>query len=340
MQKHEFDTMAGLDEVANGLARASRHPVHVDLGTDYGEAGAIPLNQQTLDQRRSLEQVADNVEPQDDLYAIWNSREDERAYIGSKRYRLIQHREVLDVIAEAVSNTRGSIDKGVVRDYGDHVRGVLVFGNTDEAVIDVHELVGDGYVPPEGAGYARDRLGLGMRFENSFNGRSGFGGSTMGYRYICQNWMVWGEEQIADRSDYHIRGSDDDHGVPPEYYEELIHSVFERRDMLEGVVKESVEEGEIPLEWAPQLLADAGFGKNYQRRITGRLLSQDKERDGYVNVWDVYNAATYHLDHDMVQGLGPETYDRHQADAWDVLQVDPRPPEEDVDVEEFARVPV
>jgi len=35
MQKHEFDGPAGLEEVANSLARASRHPVFADLSEQY-----------------------------------------------------------------------------------------------------------------------------------------------------------------------------------------------------------------------------------------------------------------------------------------------------------------
>jgi len=284
----------------------------------------------------------ENVRLQRDIHVVWNNRDDERAYIGSQRYNLIQHREVVDAIREAVSNTKGSIDKGAVRDYGDHVRGVLVFGNTEEARIDVEELVGDGYVPPEGSDWARDRLGLGMRFQNSFNGRSGFGGSVMGYRYICANWMVWGEEEVASRDDYHIKSEDGSTGVPPEYFEEVIHEVFDRRDMLAGKVKDAVEEGELPTKWAPEVLRRAGFGTRYRERITGRLLSYDNvDPNGEVTLWDVYNAATHHLDHDTVDGLGPETYDQHQDDAWAVLDVEPAEPEDDFeDISEFARAPV
>jgi len=260
--------------------------------------------------------------------------------VGSKRYNLIQHREVVDAIREAVAATTGSIEKGVVRDFGAHVNGVLVFGDQDEAEIDVTELVGDGYVPPEGSDWARDRLGLGMRFHNSFNGRSGFGGSTMAYRFICGNWMVWGEEEIAGRSDYHIKSKDDEHGIDPAYFEDVIGAVFDARDPLAGTVKDSIEEGEMPIEWAPGVLREAGFGTNYAKRITGRLLEMEQPRDGGTTTWHLYNAATGHLDNDREGDLGPEPYDRHQDTAWSLLGPDPTEPfdqaEDRDELEEFA----
>jgi hypothetical protein len=168
MRVHEFQSVAELEDVEQRLARGSMHPVYADLDGDPDDT-----------------EPGDDLERQGDRYAIWNNRDDRRAYIGSERYELVQHREVIDAIREAVSRTAGDIDKGVIRDYGSKVDGVLVFGNQEEARVDVEELLGSGYVPPEGSNYARDRLGLGMRFKNSFDGGTKVGGSTMGYRYIC-----------------------------------------------------------------------------------------------------------------------------------------------------------
>jgi hypothetical protein len=334
----EFSTIGELEDIQNGLARASRHPIHVDLGTEYTEMGVPELAQSELGETR--DEVLDrleNVQLQRDIHVVWNNRDDERAYVGSERYNLIQHREVIDAIREAVGRTTGSIEKGVVRDYGEHVDGVLVFGDQEDAVIDVGDLVGDGYVPPEGEWPTgvKDRLGLGMRFHNSFDGRSGFGGTTMGYRFICGNWIVWGEEEIASKSSYHIKSESDAPGVDAEYFEEVIGAVFEQRDPLEGIVKESIEDGELPVSWAPDMLERAGFGANYQKRITARLMEW---ADGeYTDKWTLYNAATHHLDNDRVDELGPERYDHHQSSAWDLLEMEPRSPEEEPeDLESFA----
>jgi hypothetical protein len=331
MKQVEFQSPAELEEVANGLARASRHPIHVDLGGEYAELGTQPLSQTDLEGGTRVEQV----EPLSSHHVVWNNRDDRLAYIGSERYNLVQHRELIDAIREALSRTTASVEKGYVRDYGEHVNGVVVFGDRDDALIDVEELVDmDEYVPPEGnrgddawGPGIRDRLGLGMRFHNSFDGRSGLGGSTMGYRFICQNWMVWGEETISSKENYHLKSEEDAPGVDPDYFEDLIFEVFEQRDALAGVVKESIEEGSFPTQWVPRLLEDAGFGKQYRSRIAAKLMSYGIDPEGEVTLWDLYNAATDHIDHDAVGQMGPERYDHHQGNAWRILTLEPRSPE-------------
>mgnify|MGYP000046423331 CR=1 FL=1 len=336
MKQTEFGNMAELEEIQNGLARASRHPIHVDLAESYSEMGTSNLSQMELgDEREDVVRRLDDVELQSDIHVVWNNRDDERAYIGSQRYNLIQHREVIDAIREAVGRTTGSIEKGIVRDYGSHVSGTLVFGDQDDAIIDVYDLVGDGYVPPEGASWTQDRLGLGMKFHNSFDGRSGYGGTSMGYRFICGNWMIWGRQDIAERTSYHIKSEDETPGVDADYFEEVIGSVFEQRDALCGTVKRSIEDGELPIEWAPGMLEEAGFGKNYQKRIVSKLLQWE---DGdYTDVWTLYNAATYHLDNERVDDLGPERYEHHHGSAWQLLEIDVEDHGDEVDdVRQFA----
>lgn len=323
----QFNSTAELEELTNGLARASRHPVFVDHSQVYEDGEEHEVNDPS------------SLESQDDLHLIYNNRDERRAYVGSKRYNLIQHREVLDTIREAVGNTVGEIEKGVIRDYGEHVNGVIVL-DSDKSFVDVEDLVGDGYIPPEGADWTRDRLGLGMRFWNSFDGRSKFGGTVMGYRYICRNWMVWGEEVIAEKEDYHIKSQDSDVGIDPDYFEEVIGEVFERREMLSDVVKDAEEEGEFPLSWVPYQLERVGFGSQYQKQIVYRLLEFDTQST-QTTTWRLYNAVTTHLDHDRAANLGPEPYDIKQESAWKLLTSKPvAPPEDEVpNLREFAQRP-
>jgi len=345
MELHEFENMGEFEEIKNGLARASRHPIHVDLGAKYVEAGVERLASAEFgDGRNNVIDRLERIQPQHDLHTVWNNRDDRRAYIGSSRYNLIQHREVLDAIQAAVDQTTGSIEKGIVRDYGEHIDGVLIFGDQDNAIIDVEDLVDDGYVPPENntgdnawASGIRDRLGLGIRFHNSFNGRSGYGGSSMAYRFICQNWMVWGEETIESKSGYHIKGVNEAPGVNSDYFEAVIEAVFEQREPLEGIVKNSIEDGELPLTWTPSVLEDVGFGRNYQKRITAQLIEWEGDDDGSTNLWNVYNAATYYIDHGRINNLGPERYNHHQSNAWKILENEPSAPDEEIEnLQEFT----
>lgn len=320
-----FDSIGELEEVSNSLARASRHPLYADLGTEYGEAMSL-----YDDRKKRIERDFNEI----DHTVVWNNRDDQIAYIGSEYYNLIQHREVIDTIRQAVNRTAGEIDKGVIRDYGSKVDGTIVFGNRENARIDVEELVGDGYVPPEG-GNVQDRLGLGLRFRNSFDGGTRLSGSTMGYRYICSNWMVWGEETIAENDTLHIRRADEDIGIDVEFFEKIIHEVFEEREMLADVVKASIEDGEVPSSWAVGIYEDAGFGRNYQLAAARQLAEWEVGEN--TTLWTLYNAMTQHLDHDRVLDVRNGTYDKYQNRAWNILENQPQVDEE-ISIEEFANV--
>lgn len=316
MRVHTFDSVAELEDIEQRLARGSQHPVYVDLGDAYDpdDDSATGFNPS---------RVAD-LEEQANLAVVWNNRDDRRAYVSSDEYELVQHREVIDKIRSAVGDTVGDIDKGVIRDYGEKVDGVLVFGNQDDARIDVEDLV-SGYVPPEGPDWTQDRLGLGMRFQNSFDGGTKVGGSTMAYRYICANWMVWGESEIGRVEQVHRTRLTED------FFEGIIGEVFDAKEDLESIVVES-EEDRVPLTWAPTVLEQAGFGRNYRHNILEILQGMEHPSPEETSLWRIYQAVTTYLDQDKVDDIGNGIYNSHQHRAWNVLTMDRvEPPEEEPD---------
>lgn len=318
--KREFHNLGELEEVKNQLARASIHPVHAELGrsiendgTERGDGG-------------DYERIGDR-------RVIWNNRADRPSYFASNEYELSQHREVIDHIEEAIQQTTGSIEMGMIRDYGEVIDGLIVFDD-DNANIDVAELVGDGYVPPEseidphGNARARDRLGLGMRFKNSFDGSTRVPGETMGYRFICQNWMVWGEETIGVDEHLHIEELD------PSFFQDLILEVFDMQDAAEGLILDA-ENDEIPLDWVPGILEQVGFGRNYINRICDHLSKYSQPNEEHTTAWRLYNAATYELDHNTVDRAGPDVYSEHQVRVERIISGNWDAPEEEHD---FAEV--
>lgn len=310
---HTFEGLAQFRDTLPQLARASPHPVYVDLGDQYvGENDSSPAQPQQVKHQ-----------------AIWNNRDDRLAYIGTDSYEITQHEEVLSMIDDAVGQTVGEIDIGRIRDFGERIDGMLTLNGHD---VDVEELVGDGYIPPEGElmsdrseqfqgfgehdGTVRDILGVGIRFANSFDASERIRVETMGYRYVCQNWMVWGEETIGEFTQLHISDLD------PADIEELIFDVLERRTEIEGLVVDSVEDDDYPLSWAMPALEDVGFGPRHQKRILNRLRDYETVDDEFRR-WDLYNAATAYLDHDVMQhgadGVNPNVYNRHQGKAIQLL---------------------
>lgn len=330
MIKREFYNPNELDEVTYELATASKYPLYMDTNPHPGED--MPLTAESLELLRNR-------------HAIINDRDDRVSYIGTDKYDLIQHHEVIDAIRDAVELTTGDIEFGVVRDYGEQINGVLVFGNRGDARIDLQELLGDAYIPPEGrpdtdptaeTSGIRDAVGLGMRFENSFDGNRTVGGSTMGYRYICQNWLVWDEREIGSKQRQHVRTVDEEDGLSPDFFVDLITDVFDVRDEIADVI-EYAEMRDVPVTWAPAILEDLGFGPRYQRRITGQLVnfSNGEVREDVTTLWRLYNAITRELDHRTVNDTKMATHMKWHRAAWNALTVDPREPEEEPDEEEL-----
>lgn len=343
MRQYEFHSTDEYEQFTNPeespLAEATRHSVYADRKHTFGEEP---------EGRKDYEEIASKS-------AVFNDRDGELAYMSSDIYDLIQHHEVFDAIKTAVDSTVGEIDFGMVRDYGARVDGILVFGNQSEAQIDMRELLGDSYIPPEGRPNTdptaedsrwRDSVGLGMRFRNSFDGGTKIGGSTMGYRYICQNWLVWDEAQIGAVERSHTRSRDAEDGLEPDFFVDIINDVFEVKDEVSSVFKEAAET-ELPLTWVPGILERHDFGKNYQKRITGRVLAQDPESrsEEETSLWNVYNATTSELDRKTAVDSSAYTYDYYQSFAWGMVNDEAGSPDEpetaldEGDIEEFAIAP-
>lgn len=327
---HTFEGLGEFRDMVPQLATASAHPVYVDLGEGYD---ANNIDGTTVTEAQQLRHQA-----------IWNDRDDNLAYIGTDDYEITQHSELLQVIDDAVGQTVGEIDIGRVRDYGSRIDGMVTLNGHN---VDVGALVGDGYVPPEGElmsdraeefkgfgehdGTVRDILGVGIRFGNSFDGSERIQLETMGYRYICQNWMVWGKETIGEFEQLHIRELDAGD------IENLIFDVIEKKDDQEAMIVESVEDT-FPVSWVPGLLENIGFGARYQKHITQKLHSYQGVDEGDVSRWDVYNAATDYLDHEVAESVNPNVYDRHQEKVTRLLTEDASAPEEEVEIKEFLGI--
>lgn len=324
MRTKQFEGLAEFREVVPELAQASNHNVFIDVGSDYEQEAGEPLNPVPVERQ-----------------AIWNSRDDELAYIGSDSYEITQHSDVLSHIDDAVGKTVGEVDIGYVRDYGERIDGLVTLKDHN---VDVGMLVGDGYVPPEGEilddrtatvedaknadGTVRDILGVGVRFNNSFDASERIRLETMGYRYICQNWMIWGKETIGEFEQLHIEE------LEAEDVEELITDVVDKKKNIESMIVDSNSD-KLKWEWISPLLEEAGFGRNYQRRIIEKLRSYNGvNEDEEIRRWDLYNAITDHLDHDTVQKVAPDVYNGHQGRAIKILTEDVSSPNEEVPVAE------
>lgn len=324
MEERTFGSLGEFRDIVPSLARASSHNVYIDVGNEY-DPFAGKLNE--------------TGEPEYPMavnkQAIWNDRDNSLAYMGSEEYTITQHATTMELIDDALGHAVGDIGIGRVRDYGEVVDGFATLEGHD---IDVMELCDGGYVPPARAdmadptlttqeakdddGWVRDRLGVGIRFQNSFDGSRTLTVETMGYRFICQNWLLWGEQEIGSQKMVHVNALD------REIIEDLIFDVMEKKDDIEEQIVLSAGE-EYPIETVPNILDDVGFGVHYANNITETLLTFDNER--MVSLWDIYNATTQHLDHERVTEVVPETYQKYQRSAAEMFAGnigDPEPVED------------
>lgn len=315
MHDRTFDSLGEFRDIFPKLASASSHNVYIDIGDSY-----TPANSEATDELTYGVCV--------DKQSIWNDRDSELAYIGSDNYTITQHADVLRTIDDALGKTVGEVGIGAVRDYGSYIDG---FATLEGHSIDVAELVGEGYVPPDGAGaddgHATDTLGVGIRFQNSFDGSEKLVLETMGYRFACQNWLLWGSEEIGSQQMLHVRNLDQGR------VEDLIFEVVDEKETVEETIIASTGET-YPIEAVPEVLHNVGFGATYTKNITRLLQTFDIDQQN-VSLWHIYNATTQHLDHDVVDGVVPETYQTWQQAATNIFMGevgDPSP------VEEFASV--
>lgn len=331
-QRHNFEGLGEFRDVIDQLATATSMPVYVDKGSSWEPDGS---GTQLNDAERLRHQ------------AIWNNRDDELAYIGTDKYTITQHHDILGVVDEAVGKSVGEIDIGTIRDWGDRIDGMLTLNGHN---VDVEALTDDGYVPPEGellddrtagvqdafnsdSGTVRDILGVGIRFANSFDASERIRFETMGYRYVCQNWMVWGEETIGQYTQLHVDELD------MERIESLIYDVVDKKQETERMIVDMIDD-RLKWSWIDPFLEEAGFGKNYRKRIIKKLRTYegvDTTKD--IRRWDLYNAITDVLDNQVMiggdDGVNANVYNRHQKRAQFVLDNEAKTPDEERPVEEI-----
>ena len=226
----------------------------------------------------------------EDRFAIIGNNTGMPYAIHSDRYEPIQHSVIVDAMADACYDTDLSVfghfdeDKGRFNGYG-------TFANPD-----FHINLGETHDDP---------VMLGMRFFNSHNGDSRFGGEIYGIRAVCQNYMAYGdvlgkvkimhfksEENVADELSKLLKGFVDNIGA----LKDKVHYI---RDM-----PVTAEEQEAIL-WGTGI--PAGYIENI---LTHKKMLNPEMTASKGSVWDIYNASTafitYHVggNHTVDMNLG------------------------------------
>ena len=212
--------------------------------------------------------------------------------IHSDKYEPIQHHVIVDAMADACNDTSLNVfghfdeDKGRFNGYG-------TFANPD---VHINLGVNNGFEDP---------VMLGMRFFNSHNGDSKFGGEIYGIRAVCQNYMAWGET-LGKVSIMHFKSEEN---VADELAKVLMGFV-DRIDALQDRVH-YIRDTPVDIDEQEAILWGIGLPVGYIENIlTHKTALNPEMATSKGSVWDIYNASTafvtYHVggSHTVKMNLG------------------------------------
>lgn len=217
-----------------------------------------------------------------DKFAIVGDESENTYAIHSGKYEPIQHHVIVDAMADACNDTSLSVfghfdeDKGRFNGYG-------TFANPD---IHINLGVSNGFEDP---------VMLGMRFFNSHNGDSKFGGEIFGIRAVCGNYMAWGET-LGKVKIMHFKSEEN---VADEL-SKILMGFVDQIDALKDRVH-YIRDTPVTVDEQEAILWGIGMYPGYIENILTHKVALNPEMAtaSKGSVWDIYNASTafitYHV---------------------------------------------
>ena len=195
--------------------------------------------------------------------------------IHSGKYEVVQHSVITDAMAMACEDTSLNVfghfdeEKGKFNGYGS-------FANPD-VHIDLFEEKDDPVM-------------LGMRFFNSHNGDSKFGGEIFGIRYVCGNYMAWGD-LLGKVSIRHFKSEQN----VAEELGKILRGFVDKMDALKDRVH-YIRDMKIGMDEQTALLWGIGLQpKQIGSIMTYREYLNPEIKPESVSVFDIYNASTAYV---------------------------------------------
>lgn len=222
-----------------------------------------------------------NFAPIESKYAIVGDNTQTVYAVHSEKYAPIQHSVIVEAMADALQDTSLSVfghfdeEKGRFNGYG-------TFANPD-----VHINLGFDQTHD-------DPVMLGMRFFNSHNGDSKFGGEIYGIRGVCQNYMALGDV-MGKVKIMHFKSEEN---VADELAKILMGFV-DKVDALQDRVH-YIRDTPVTADEQACILWGIGMNPDYIENILTHKHELNPEMTlNKGSVWDVYNASTafitYHV---------------------------------------------
>ena len=225
-----------------------------------------------------------------DKFAIIGDATGDAYAVHSDKYEPVQHKVIVDAMADACNDTDLSVFGHFDESKG-RFNGYATVANPD---FHINLGVENGFEDP---------VMLGMRFFNSHNGDSKFGGTIYGIRAVCQNYMAWGDI-LGQVSIKHFKSEEN---VADEL-SKILMGFIDNVDTLKDKVH-YIRETALTADEENAILWGIGMPVGYIENIlTHKKVLNPEYTKG--SVWDIYNASTafvtYHVgsSHTVNMNLG------------------------------------
>jgi len=221
--------------------------------------------------------------------AIWNTGKDKIATIVSDRYNLVQHKTVIDAVADAISNLNISANANV-RDSGNKVFVDIEFDQAKLYIDENEEFIG------------------GIRIINSYDKSTGIIVAPRLLRLACMNGMVVDKGFVSGYQIKHTtKLTEDFEGIISSMIKDMINSNEKLKAMVNDCIGDSIE-----WELMDRILNSLSGGKKHFEALKEILVKVENPTR-----WDLYNSFTSYATHDAQ--LRPAVEQRLQKIAQKVL---------------------
>jgi hypothetical protein len=207
--------------------------------------------------------------PTERYKAIWNREKNKISTVSSKRYKIIQHKQVFSSVIDILLDL-GISCKGKISEYHEGDVAIMELFFTDAK----YHIKDD----------SKEGVCLGIRVSNGYNLWNCISLQLFAYRLVCSNGMMLGKvigEVGVKRN--HIGMID-----IPQMARRFIDRIAEKNKQLQMMIDECLEES---VEWrvAEQILKVMIKTEKYRNMLLSELQKLGRDR---ISRYDIYNLIT------------------------------------------------
>lgn len=208
---------------------------------------------------------------------IYNVSQERLASVVSKKYQIIQHRDVLSAVTQTLGKLNLDVS-GFVKCYNETMQADLVFKD-------------------EGFKMKDDATGimLGFRVLNSYDKTTSFRLEAYAYRLVCENGMAFGNVLETRTLTFHT-GQLKTFELIQDITEKFITQMIQHQEKLQTLVNKAIADS-IAWEQLDQILEKLMPTAKHKKFIAEKLA--EIAPNGNFTRWQLYNVVTDYASHNL-----------------------------------------